>query len=255
MSNQPLVLETLLKHSTWLNGILVPRTAIEKTLAHYIQPLVATNDDRIYPVSILGSCTALKFRERNIVICTRHQLRGWDPKQIALLTRDGKYAVTSGGVRHFQEINETDYHDLAAFDFTEPCNEHQTLHERFFNFNELPPDVLSNHIICLLAYGYPYEDQKYELAEKNHLGHLKSVVMCEVDGPNQPADEALMRLRPINPLGFDPDGMSGGGVFVLQIVDGAPHAYFAGIITRAGRDHVHIVKAPYIRRFIDTWCK
>jgi hypothetical protein len=51
-------------------------------------------------------------------------------------------------------------------------------------------------------------------------------------------------------LGFDPDGMSGGSAFVVQIVDGEPHAFFAGIVVTGGADRFHILKVGVIAGFL-----
>jgi hypothetical protein len=47
-------------------------------------------------------------------------------------------------------------------------------------------------------------------------------------------DPALSCLRSNEPLGFDPDGMSGGSAFVVQVVDGEFRAYFAGLVVTGG---------------------
>src|ERR1017187_2845888 len=63
-------------------------------------------------------------------------------------------------------------------------------------------------------------------------------------------DPALLCLRTNEPLDFDPDGMSGGSAFVVQIVNGAFHAHFAGIVVTGGRDRFHIIKVGHIHRFL-----
>lgn len=62
-----------------------------------------------------------------------------------------------------------------------------------------------------------------------------------------------MRLRTFSAMDFDPDGMSGGGVFVVQLINGQPRAFLAGIITRAGAGIIHMVKSPYIGEFLDRF--
>jgi hypothetical protein len=253
MNRRTILLETLISHSVWLNQLLIPIKSVESTVARYTHSLIAINDDDTFPISLVGSSVAVKYRGRYLVLCTRHQLKDWDLERIALLTKDGKHAITSGGVRHFEKLNETDFHDLAAFDFTSPCRELSFFSEYFFDMKELPPDAPSDQIVCLIASGYPFGDQNFDLENERQLGQAKRIVLCTPDGPKQPKDEALMRLRALDRLSFDPDGMSGGGVFVVQMVDREPRAYFAGTIARAGPEHFHMVKAPFVRRFIDMW--
>ncbi len=248
--------DDLLNFSVLLNGILIPVKAVESALARSTQLLIATNDDETFPVSLVGSSVAIKYRDRYFVICTRHQLKDWSKlERIALLINDGELAITSGGVRHFVDgINDSDFNDLVAFEFTEPCRQLASLRQLFFDLNQLPPDAASERIICLVASGFPFKDQIYELEEKRHLGQVKRIVKYAPDGPRQPSDISLMRLQSLDQIDFEPDGMSGGGVFVIQFDDNLQaHAYFAGIITRAGRTRLHFVKSGLVSQFLDLW--
>lgn len=246
-------IEQLLATSIRLNRLLVPVAAAESTLARYTHQLVAYNDDNDFPVSLVGSSIAVQYRERYLVLCTRHQLRGWCLESISLIPPNSHHVVTSGGVRHFEGVNDTDFHDLVAFDFTEPCLAGALPQEHFFNLAEFPPDAPSDHIVCLICSGYPTENQIYDVQDARRIGQARRVIICGLDGPNQPSDDALMRIRPLDRLDFDPDGMSGGPAFVVQIVEQEPRAYFAGIMTRAGRDHIYIVRSGFARQFMDLW--
>jgi len=148
--------------------------------------------------------------------------------------------------------NETDYTQLMAFDFTEPCAEVPTLRSRFFNLLAFPPAVPSNEVIFFLAAGFPSSDQNYRLAEANALDLVKRVVVCRLGAERrQPSDDALLEILPLAPLVFDPDGMSGGSVFVVLAEPDGPAAYFGGLIMRGGRNSLQILKTGYIRRFLD----
>ncbi|MCD1634533.1 hypothetical protein K7H91_12195 [Martelella mediterranea] len=248
-------LENLIDLSVRINGLLFPINTLESAVARYTQSLIAINDSDEYPLSLAGSAFAAFYRDRYIVLCTRHQLRalGRTPEAFGLLEGDGKYAITSAGVRHFTSLNESDYHDIVAFDFTEPCLERPALKQRFFDLRAFPLDVPSDQIICLIVAGYAYSDQNYDLADDRRLEQAIRILICHTDGPDQPSDAALLRVRPIESLSFDPDGLSGGGAFVLQFVNGEAQAFFAGIITRAGREHLHIVRCGFVRRFLDDF--
>jgi len=246
------LLEKLSSYSIRLNGLAIPLASAETVLSGYTQSLVAVNDHDEFPISLVGSCVGLTYRGRDLILCTRHQLKGRDPESIALLTDDGQYAITSGGVRHFIDVNEYEFHDLAAFDFTEPCREKPFLKRRFFNLTELPPDTASDRIVCLIASGYPYDDQSFE---ERRIGYAKRILLCVPDGPDQYHDAGLMKLRAVNGFSFNPDGLSGGGAFVVQFVGSEPRAFFAGVITRAGSGYVHLVKAGFVSKFMDLWAK
>ncbi len=251
MSERDLIIQGLLKNSIRFGQILLPIGTVESTLSRYTFPLVAANDDEVFPISLVGSSVAIKYADRYFVVCTRHQLKSWDLERISLLVDDGKYVISSGGVRQFTELNDSDFHDLTAFDFTEPCIARPFLRERFFELKELPAETSSEEVVFLIASGYPFPDQNFALEYERKLELRKRIVICTLDGSGRSRDEALMRIRAISPIDFDLDGMSGGGAFVVQMVSRVPHAFFGGIITRAGSDVFHFVKSPFIKVFLD----
>ncbi|TAX50375.1 hypothetical protein ELH99_09490 [Rhizobium leguminosarum] len=244
-----MITRDLLASSIDLNGLSHPARVIDSVLAKYVDILTLYNDDPIYKVSIRGSATPLRYKNRFFLACCLHQLDGRDFTEVAMLKSDGSELVTSGGVRNFISRTESDYSDLVIFDFTEPCLEHVELQRRFFHFREIPPDAPNTETIFVQVNGYPSSAQDYELEDKNHLGLRRRKVFCSLDG--QSSDHALLRLKTHSTLDFDPDGMSGGSAFTVQHIAGKPTAFFAGMTTRAGRDHIHILKSGYIKGFLD----
>ncbi len=244
--------ETLLRKFAALavnvNGLIVPGRSVANVLARHAFSLVLNNDHETYKVSLVGSATAVRFNGRYILLCTNHQLRGQDPQQVSMLKDDGSVLVTSGGIRSYTMSAETDAYDIAAFDFTEPVNDHPDLKKRFFDLKQVPPDTLNVNVIAMLLAGYPAKEQIYDLAENNHLGLRRQHVVCLPH--EQPSDEALLTLRAETPLGNEPDGMSGGSAFVIQLLNGEPHAYFAGMIVRGGREFFHILKSGFVVEFL-----
>ena len=115
---------------------------------------------------------------------------------------------------------------------------------------EVPPRACNIDIVFAVVAGFPSKDQKYELEEKNHIGKFKRIVVCQPDPATY--DAALLCLRANEPLGFDPDGMSGGSAFVVLAVDGEFRAYFAGLVVTGGGDRFHIVQVGDIHRFLTT---
>jgi hypothetical protein len=164
------------------------------------------------------------------------------------MDRDGQKLVTSSGVRHFNNHNHPSYLDLAAFEFTEPCKANPEFQERFFQFRSLPPAAPNTDIVFAIVAGFPSKDQQYELEEKNHIGKVKRIVVCEPAPTSY--DPALLCLRVNEPLGFDPDGMSGGSAFVVQKVGNELHAFLAGMVVTAGPDRFHVIKIGLIDQFL-----
>ena len=119
---------------------------------------------------------------------------------------------------------------------------------RFFSFRDTAPDTTPDKQVFILCTGFPFDDQRYELDE-NHLGSGRRNVLCRLgDGSNDPA---LLRLNTPKGIDFDPNGMSGGSAFVCIEREGQLQIFFAGIITRGGRDGFYIVKAGFVREFLD----
>lgn len=250
MEHQQNLLDRLVNTSVRFNGVMIPAPTVPKALARYVDNLFIWNDDETYKVSLVGSAIPIKYSGRYFLLCTNHQLRGSPPENVSLLSRDGKTLITSSGIRQFSDERNPHYLDLAAFEFTEPCEAHQDLKERFFELRELPPDGPSSDFIFAIVAGFPCQDQKYELEEKNHIGKVKRIIVCQLDPSSY--DPALLCLRTTEPLGFSPDGMSGGSAFVVQIVDGEFCAYFAGLVVTGGKDRFHIIKVGLIQRFLRT---
>jgi hypothetical protein len=220
------VLDRLVGTSVRLNGLMMPASTLSTTLARYVDNLFVWNDHDTYKVSLVGSAVPIRYGPRYYLICTNHQLRGRQLENVSLLSRDGQTIITSSGVRHFSGESGSNYLDLAAFEFTEPCEAHPDLKERFFELRDIPPDAPNTDFVFAIVAGFPSQDQNYELEEKNHIGKFKRIVVCQLDPSTY--DPALMCLRTNEPLGFNPDGMSGGSAFVVQVVDGEFRAYFAG---------------------------
>jgi hypothetical protein len=242
------LIEDFARLSVWLNGLVIPGRSIERALSAYTFNLVVNNDHETFKVSLVGSATAVRFNERYILLCSNHQLRGVDPQQVAMLKDDGSMIVTSGGYRAYQARPDTDAADIAAFDFTEPVEDHPDLKRRFFDLTDVPPDTLVTNVVALLLAGYPSAGQTYDLEANNRLGFARLNVLCLPDG--QPNDDAMIRLRATRPLSVDPDGMSGGSAFVIQFAGTDLRAYFAGIILQGGRELFHVLKPGYVVAFL-----
>lgn len=234
--------------STELNGIKIPVSSLSDALARYVTNLVVMNDDPVYRVSLCGSATPIRFMDRFFLACCYHQLDGRRLEDVGLLSGDGKTFITSGGVRHFIQKTDSEYSDLVVFDFTEPCRDHIELQTRFYHLKEIPPDAPNVDTLFLQVSGFPSKVQRYELEDKNHLGLIKHKVVCRLDA--QSNDHAVLRLKTHETHTVDPDGMSGGSAFTVQVVHGQPKAFLAGVTLRGGRDHFHILKVGYIRGFL-----
>lgn len=234
-----------------VNGLVIPGRLIENTLArHALNLVINNNDDETFRIFLMGSATAVRYKNREIMLVTQHQLKGIDESQVAMMTDSGSHVITSGGRRGYHPNPDSDANDIIAFDFTELCKDWPELKPRFFNLTHVPPDVVNVNVLAMLLVGCPAAVQKYEIHENNHLGLARFHVTCLPH--SQPSDSALLTVKPTTPLEINPDGMSGGAAFVIQYETGEPHAFFAGLIVRGGRDYLHILKAGVVLAFLDS---
>lgn len=236
-----------------VNGLFVPARAVQSMLGHYSLNLCVWTHDDVFKLNLLGSATPLFYRGHFLVLCTSHQIRNVDPKDVSILTEDGEFAVTSSGYRApliGPEGMDCDLQDIVVFVFDDACEQHPSLRRRFFKLEDFPSDCWSDDIVVVLNYGYPSQEQLYELEDKNHLGsRCRSTALTF---QSQPQDETLLNLKPLKYLTFDPDGLSGGPNFVIQKSRNDLKAFFAGVTVRGGKHNIYIVKSRYIRGLLDA---
>lgn len=249
---EDLSIDRLVATSALLNGVAVPGRLLDRVLGRYAFNAFVGSEDAVFPVTLRGTGTAIRFRNRNLFLCTQHQLLGIERQRVGMMTEDGRTFVTSGGMRYFDPSPDTDAHDLVAFDFSEPVEDYPQFRPRFFNYSpkRMPPDPLG-----FLLTGCPFDDQVYDVAENNHIGLARRQVLCTLDD-STPSDTALFRVLPREPLAFNPDGMSGGSAFALFAGDAGLEIGFAGIIARGGGSAFHIIKVGVVTSFlasIDDW--
>lgn len=244
----------MLDTSAHVGSLIVPAGSLESYLGRFASQLTVWTHDDVYKISIPGSAIGLIHSGRTILVCSKHQLKDVELSDVSVLLPDGSLAITSSGSRTFQlgqHITSSDAYDLAAFDFSEPACEFPAVSNNFFKFDCVPPDTPNTHIMAFVVAGYPTADQKYELGDKNHLGMVRRVLIAVPD--SQPADSALLKLKFIRHLDFDPDGLSGGPAFVIQFVDGKCRAYLGGMVLRAGKSHCYILKSGFLWDFLRSF--
>lgn len=253
MAEKPL-LTTMLETSARVGSLIVPAASLESYLGRFASQLTVWTHDDIYKISIPGSATGLIHKGRSLLLCSGHQLKGVNLEDVGIMLPDGSSLITSSGSRNFLAAdfaNETDAYDVAAFKFTEPAVDFPSLTENFFSFDQVPPDTVNTHVLAFIVAGYPSADQKYELEDKNHIGMVRRVVLALPD--SQPTDPALLRLKFVEELNFDPDGLSGGPAFVIQWNNRESRVFLGGIVLRAGKTHCNILKSGFIWGFLSSF--
>ncbi|WP_155272900.1 MULTISPECIES: hypothetical protein [Agrobacterium] len=228
-----------------VNGVEVRLKDLVKTLSRYTTAVVVVNDDDIYRVSLRGSGTLLHRDGSFYLACCYHQVRDCDLRNVGIFHGDEAVVVTSNTVLYSEKSSDSDFHDLMLFDFTETVKRNPNLKHKFFNFKKIAPKGPLQYTAFLQVSGYVSQYQEYDLGERNHLGLARSNIICRLNRSSN--DHSLLVISPAEkPLDYDPDGLSGGAAFTVQFVDGKANVFFAGIVTRAGKRDIHILKSGYI---------
>lgn len=232
-----------------VNGVYVRPRDLQSLLGYYSFNLFCWNDHDTFKVSLLGSASPIFYKGHFLVLCTGHQIKHIDPKNICVLTPDREFAVTTSGYKAppiDPEGRENEIQDIVAFDFNGACKEYPALKRRFFQIEGFPTNFFGDDVVAILNYGYPSNDQLYDLYDNNRIASRRRATTLEVHG--QPLDETLLRLKPPHSLTFDPDGLSGGPNYVIQRSGKDFTALFAGVTVRAGKEKLYIVKSSYIKK-------
>lgn len=185
------------------------------------------------------------------MVCCRHQLRDVDLQNVLIMLDDGSHAVTSGGATlpaSGLPLQSSDAYDLAAFDFSDPCESHPSLRSKFFKLDKSLQQSQTHEVISLIGYGFPTSEQDYDIYENNRLHIRKGIMLAQLDGV--PSDSALLRGHYSSELLYEPDGLSGGPVFSIIRRGSECAARFAGMTNRASKSHFHFIKLQVIGDFL-----
>ncbi|PRD41370.1 hypothetical protein C5748_22045 [Phyllobacterium phragmitis] len=248
------MMDTLLGTSAVLNGVAIPARSLGEALSRHCLSVVihsdyANSEFPVLPAYLRGSGIPILLGDRYILVCTKHQLQGVDLERVSMFAEGGERLISSGGVRSFVEPDpDSDYRDIAAFDFTEPCRDIPELRRWFFRLSELPPEISAEANMIGLAFGFPTKEQSINSEERKIVFSRRQMVF-NLDH-QQGSDRAMFTVRLHEMLPIDPDGVSGGPAFVVQMVDGGPKVYLAGMVTRAGRKSLYIMKIEIVLGFL-----
>lgn len=199
-----------------------------------------------------GSCTLLKFGNKKLVVCTRHQLGikpGHAPnyKELNALrfsSFSNKQNLSNIPVENclFETGNsEQEFHDLLIFRVQENWQGLTQESQYFF-----PLDGFRNSVPRLQSWfvGYPSSETKIEYEPQNIK--MKAVISrCNFD-PNFVSSNQFYRRFQYEEDARSMDGFSGGAVFSMVGDVGSFEVIFDGVIVRAGGGYMHIIDADYL---------
>jgi len=197
-----------------------------------------------------GSLTKIKFQDRYFAVTTEHQIRipGYEYKQLCLINDDAIKLLTSHAA-YFIVENEESRHgsDIVIFEYTNVVLSGSLSSHGWYDLSkELHSDRLQKpDMVCGL--GYPghrnqidYENSSYAIAP-NAIWGVET----------EPNIEGRLAFKPTYSIDYAPDGMSGGPVFGLELLDAYPSIFFAGILTNASSSVLHFLSRTRLSRMID----
>ena len=241
----------LIQISIKVHGIYIPSSALQNRLHDFAFNLVYYTHDETYEVQLIGSATGIEFGGRRILISTQHQIKDCRPSDIGTLRVTKNSYLSSSGIAFIKASKNSsskDEFDLCAFDYTPASKEDIALARKFFLLDEDSVLLDGDKPIAFLAYGYPFDHQKYNVCDRNHVGLVSKSITCRpIEGFS---DEMLGSCRTLSNMDFDPNGLSGGPIFATILVGDEIVLKFAGIINRAGNGFVHFIKAKAVARLL-----
>ena len=235
------------------NSIFIPGRSVQHVFSRYAVCLGIWNDFQPYPISLPGSASLIRYQDRYLMICTRHQLKNSSGMENVCIMLPGDdnttRCITSGGARWFEGIYSEESHEIAIFDFSEPVKEIPELKSMFLDFRGQHPSVPSDAVVGFCAYGYPSQLTAYE-----EDGSAASVTCqaIQLSLAAQESDPSVHSLNVRKPLSYSPDGLSGGPVFCILVGSTGFEIHFTGVIATASRTRVRAIKSGAIQAVIDT---
>ena len=250
-------LDTIMGRSTWtsvkVQGVFVPASSLQSRLHRFSRNLAVYTHVAGYEVQLIGSATGLRYGTHNFFVATAHQVEGRPFEDIGIMVPGEKGSfITSAGLMRLVPPDlqqDTDAYDLVVLDYTPQSVESPQLDQMFFRLNKETMLDDDDDVIACLAYGCPFIDQKYHIVDDNKLGTVTRSLTCKPS--SQPLDLALAQCRTLQPMNFDPNGLSGGPVFASVLQGSEIVVKFAGVINRAGAGKIHYIKARVVAQLLN----
>lgn len=221
--------------------------AAESTLASYCRHVFTVNESEDFPHSFPGSSSLIRYRDKYMQFCCRHQINGFEIGNLGFQPRTARTSVVSPSSVHYVEESEftsgSDLLDLAALEYVPSDYGISNLSAEFF---EVEPDEVwpSRTTGNLIVAGIP--TGLVDLRYGDDAGLKASIVQFSATYEAASQSPFLHRIRTKEPLDFDADGVSGGPVFHIGADADGYFAGWAGMIIRGGQNgssNLHFVEA------------
>lgn len=257
-----------------LNGIYLMPPAVPASIQRFCRPLTFYNQGYDQDISFSGSCLLFRYRGRNMLLCSRHQLVNANRQadEIVLVVDDesgrrvgiNPNEVSQAILDPLSDAALTDVADVMIAEYSTTSGRDISRHFLALDLDAMPDlrSVPSSSVDGIFSIGYPSIDTSYETSfdkDWNVVGvdvvsrwwklYFKQTQRNAWDTPGLiPLDAA----RAGDPLPDDPDGFSGAPVFFLYGIDDRKVGLgFAGMVIRANKlGRVNMIEAAHIRQIL-----
>lgn len=267
----PSFIEARLRTAVAINGIDLSLKVVPTALRRFCTPAFFHYDDPVLDLSKYGSALRIRYRDRNLVLLTQHQL-GHGPGRlrpeqftVALIGSDGRKVGLSPNVvsrPRVETIPHRNLEDLLILGYEDTRNG-RDLRSLFLNIDlETTLETVNPETIeASFAIGYPtcgdtndvkfdedYQPTSFDMEMRWAQLYLKLDEAAPMDTENR---RAMVPDPKAGQVMLVPDGMSGAPVFFVSVVASIPRLGFAGMITDARPDRYMVYDGAMIRRMLD----
>lgn len=253
-----------------INNILYKDGALYDTLQRSVRLLsgaIPNPETDTYDgyFGITGSATIVRYRERQYVICTRHQIqlkRGSPPPASLLnslvVTSVREPSLTTGWNRmghipfdrcHFdEEAGEEEYGDLLFLEVVEAYE--GVGYDRPYFFEITAP---KGEVREMVAVGNPSASNTVH-NEPTVLKIFSKAIFCDQDADFTSSASHLKRYIYTDNLPIV-DGLSGGAIFSFRRLRGATRTFLEAIIVRGGSGFLYGISTEYLISMLERIAK
>jgi hypothetical protein len=245
------ILGSIVNTSLRIGDLFVPARITTSFLHKFVDPaLIYTNLDYPYEFTKSGSITKVKYRDRYFALISEHQItKGqYSPDDLIVLNPYNRLLCTSGAY-YYQKTDEPGavHQDLLIFEFTEPVKSGDLPSHFWYNIDKNKPFYKKPMPARLICIGYPSEVNNIDFDTPRYDAKAVAVSGTPVRSSLRQRISFVPDDAPI----YDPQGMSGGGVFALSVQNFEPHVFFAGLLTNASVERFNFISATRICAALD----
>ncbi|WP_159011359.1 hypothetical protein [Bradyrhizobium sp. S69] len=239
--------------SVRVGQVWIPGKQVEQTLARYAKLLFCLNHSVDHPYSLMGSATAIRWKDRCLLFCCQHQILQYAPDDVVIPTDKSGEILISGSALIWREPDSTslgeEFLDIRAMRFIPTNYGVANLEAGFFDLSA--SDCWKRETdATFFLFGYPTSLRRVDY-DKPSIDVQQVVTSAKYVGPSNA--EGVHRIEMHRTKGFSSDGLSGGPVFHLAEDANGFFVGFSGVMLRGSdtSDIIHLIEAGQILKFFN----